>query len=1259
MRRVRFIFRRSQVTLVFALEAAAVPWPPPHAATKDCWRGDIVAGPSSTRRRIFLGTLGLLLVGGALAVGQELLRMSRHLPGDSKPIVLYADDIVTWSEQGQRTILLKGKVLVEHGLLNLRCQQAVAWVNEAHYQRTRIWQVEIYAEGEVRLENGPHAKTGPQAQVDLSTRGELRLKSQASKVVQQPRPNDPVLQRGLVHRPRPPDSAGPERWTPTSGAAGPSSPSGIQRTSYQEIAPAAAPPLPERPPNVPPVPPGTSPAGPPTPPTLLPPLPGTTPVPPAPAPAAVPPPAWGPPPGSPPGGIPPPPGPDNPPPEPAAPAPAPGASSGANPGLSPGAASGGPPRILSIAPRTGTAFNVQSFAMPNGEQAIVVTSGVILNVSNVEKVGLVDIEADRLVMWTRGNTQEVFEGMKRGGEQRRELEFFLSGNVVLRSGVPKEEASGKGRPRPTGNGASSAPAAPRPGAGGAEEVAPPPRRLDDGAAPKAPPRRSPQEASWDERSPLPKSTAAAADPLKLTPVDARGDHEVEYQVLYADQVYYDVNRNVAVAISADFEMKDTRLPTAIHLKADELYQLSPTQFKGVRATLFSSRLPSDPGLKVQVAEAQLELKPKQPKRSIFGVQFVDPEGELVTETKRQFHADDVVVRVNNVPILYFPALSGEANDPLGPLEDVRTGFDRIFGYRIGVGLDVYDLIAREPLPGTRWTLDFDYLTERGPALGMDFDYLLGNIWGVESKAQGLVRAWGIYDTGEDILGRFRNDQPHTPWRGRFTWRQNWQEMPYGFSIQHQVAWLSDKNFFEQFFKPEFDLDINQETFLYVKQQQDIWAWTFLAEPRIRNWVTEAEKFPELGGHLLGLSFFNLLTYNAHASMGYYRLLPTEVPPLPDQLPGNGIFLTDVRTETGRFDLWQELSLPFSLGPVRLAPYARVDLTQYTEDLNGEARGRFYGAGGLRASLPLSRLYPDVDSLYFNLNGLYHKIVLSGNFYVAHSDTPFTSLPQIDRLDDDATDQARRDFVPVEDLINPANGIFLQGLDPATALLFNPQFYAIRRLVDNRIDTLDDIEVLQMDLRQRWQTKRGYPGMQHIVDWMILDLSGSYFPQKDRDNFGEDFAFLEYDWLWNLGDRTALTSTGWVDPIEHGARVFTIGSYLNRPDRTNFYLGFRYIDPIQSRATTLAVTYIFSPKYAMTGSSTYDFGTRQALSNSLVFTRIGTDLTMSFGLTYNATVNTFGVQFQLVPNLLASQTRLGSAQRVFTGGNTPQNSASPF
>jgi hypothetical protein len=286
-------------------------------------------------------------------------------------------------------------------------------------------------------------------------------------------------------------------------------------------------------------------------------------------------------------------------------------------------------------------------------------------------------------------------------------------------------------------------------------------------------------------------------------------------------------------------------------------------------------------------------------------------------------------------------------------------------------------------------------------------------------------------------------------------------------------------------------------------------------------------------------------------------------------------------------------------------------------------------------MSLTRLYPDIQSLYFNLNGINHKVVFSGNYYAAKSDTPYTDLPQLDRIDDDATDQARRDSHVSLPLYDPSHGLLL-----ATSPLYNPQVYALRRLVDNRVDTLSTIEEFEFDIRQRWQTKRGYPEQQHIIDWMTLDLSGSVFPHAQRDNFGSDFAFLQYDWVWNIGDRTALVSSGWYDPENNGPRVFTVGAYLNRPDRTSFFLGYRQINLINSQALTGSVTYVFSPKYALTASATYDFGSNQALTNSLVLTRMGSDLQVSLAITYNAILNTFGASVEIFPNLVPASRRPG-------------------
>ena len=48
----------------------------------------------------------------------------------------------------------------------------------------------------------------------------------------------------------------------------------------------------------------------------------------------------------------------------------------------------------------------------------------------------------------------------------------------------------------------------------------------------------------------------------------------------------------------------------------------------------------------------------------------------------------------------------------------------------------------------------------------------------------------------------------------------------------------------------------------------------------------------------------------------------------------------------------------------------------------------------------------------------------------------------------------------------------------------------------------------------------------------------------------------------------------------------------------------------------------------------------SLANSLIITRVGSDLTVSVGVTYNALVNNFGFTFEVLPNAVAMTRKSG-------------------
>jgi hypothetical protein len=153
------------------------------------------------RRKLLAVAASLALALGALSAranAQAPLEWSQNVPGNSKPIILYADDITTWTEKGSRIFLLKGRVWIEQGVVQVQMQQGTLWVDESKKQRSGIYQVDVYADGEVTLHDGPRTLPGLKGHIELNTRGEIHLRSYRGKVAQSPTPADPLFLRAVT-----------------------------------------------------------------------------------------------------------------------------------------------------------------------------------------------------------------------------------------------------------------------------------------------------------------------------------------------------------------------------------------------------------------------------------------------------------------------------------------------------------------------------------------------------------------------------------------------------------------------------------------------------------------------------------------------------------------------------------------------------------------------------------------------------------------------------------------------------------------------------------------------------------------------------------------------------------------------------------------------------------------------------------------------------------------------------------------------------
>jgi hypothetical protein len=99
-------------------------------------------------------------------------------------------------------------------------------------------------------------------------------------------------------------------------------------------------------------------------------------------------------------------------------------------------------RRLRAFPRSSVPLNVRWFPSPSGGEWIgVITSGVNLVIDGVDPAGPLDISADRLVLWTRGQAQPDLGGASAQAADTP-LELYMEGNVIFRQGQRVVEAVG-------------------------------------------------------------------------------------------------------------------------------------------------------------------------------------------------------------------------------------------------------------------------------------------------------------------------------------------------------------------------------------------------------------------------------------------------------------------------------------------------------------------------------------------------------------------------------------------------------------------------------------------------------------------------------------------------------------------------------------------------------------------------------------------------------------------------------------------------
>jgi LPS-assembly protein len=453
--------------------------------------------------------------------------------------------------------------------------------------------------------------------------------------------------------------------------------------------------------------------------------------------------------------------------------------------------------------------------------------------------------------------------------------------------------------------------------------------------------------------------------------------------------------------------------------------------------------------------------------------------------------------VAGVPVFYFPYFTRS----LGPHS---SNFTFVPGYRSSFGpflLSSYTFFLNEELDGTAHV---DYRERRGPAGGLDLNYHYGR-WG-----EGTFKYYYLHDQNP-AAGGGDPTLPNNRQRVDFSYQA---DPATNLSFRARVRYQGDTNIVREFFEGEYRQNDQPSTYVEANKFWQNFSLDTYVQPRVNDFLETVERLPDvrLTGYRQELGA-SPVYYESESSVGYYRrLFPvTNAPPV------------QLDFYAARADTYHQLLLPETFfGWLNVTPRVGGRLTYYgtasgpgatTDELT---RGVFNT--GAEFSFKASRLWPGVQSGFFQADGLRHIVEPSANYvYVPRPNYAGTNeLPQFD-----------------------------YELPSLRLLPINYPDY-------NSIDSIDSQNVVRLGLHNKLQTKREGQ-MVNLVDWNVY-TDWRIQPNAQQTTFADLYSDL------TLKPRSWLTLESMTRyNVEDGSWRMSVTTITLRPQKTwSWTLGQVYL-----------------------------------------------------------------------------------------------------
>jgi len=514
----------------------------------------------------------------------------------------------------------------------------------------------------------------------------------------------------------------------------------------------------------------------------------------------------------------------------------------------------------------------------------------------------------------------------------------------------------------------------------------------------------------------------------------------------ARSIYLDLIAEEGVAAEARLRGAPAQAPVALHVYAEAVRQVSRYRFVCETPAFFSTSQSPRPAFRVESRHVELVRGPARHRlravaeRRAEGGREPYPGGALVT-------ARDNVAYAGPLPLLYWPFAAKDVTSGTFLIRSAEVGQSSNLGTFVRAAWNLYDL----GILYNSWsdlTLLTDFYSNRGAGIGLNLEY-------DATDREGFARAYYIRDHASDddrALSKPQSD------RGELTLRHRERDLPFGFEAILELGYLSDRNFLRVYDRDELDEAKDRETLLYLSRSRENTLLTAQTSWRINDFQNALERHA-VAFHIFAEPLFDTsLLWTSHTELARLQTL----------------FDDDLRVKdpdgVTRLDTLHEISWPFDIGPVRLAPYLKGDLTAFSERPAGlDSAARVGGGYGLRAATNFYRTYL-AESELLDVDRLRHIITPTleyENYQVSHSPS--------------------------------------------------------RYIQNDEIDARDDLHRARLGLRNRLQTYRFANGRREIVDFLVFDLD--YILKVTTPNAAaSDDDSVEANLLWRINDHVTFRST---------------------------------------------------------------------------------------------------------------------------------------